>query len=392
VEQVLPSADAAGGGGLSTARVAGTPEARAAHNKKRVWRVVQILVSVGLVVAIFAYAIPKIADYKSVWKALTDMTGLELTSLVLAMLFNLLTYWLQNMASIPGLGLWQAAVNNQTTTSIADTIPGGGYIAVGVGYTMYRSWGFTNSAIALSAIVTGIWNMFMKLGLPVVALAILAIRGQVSGGLVLASLIGLGLLLVAISAFGLTLWKKAFARRIGAWVGKVASILLKLIRRPPVEGWDEAAVRFRRSVIDLVAKRWVALTITTVVSHLALFLVLLLALRHVGVSEHEISTAQALGVFAFGRLVTALPLTPGGLGVIELSYIGGLILAGRAHADVPPDVFHAQVAAAVLVFRALTYGIQIPLGGITYVIWRINRSWRKPVPSEPPRPVSQPVV
>jgi putative heme transporter len=89
-----------------------------------------------------------------------------------------------------------------------------------------------------------------------------------------------------------------------------------------------------------------------------------------------------LGVFAFGRLLTAVPLTPGGLGVIELSYIGGLILAGRDHADVSPDVFRAQVAAAVLVFRLLTYGIQIPLGGFTYVIWRVNKSWRKEPPSD----------
>jgi hypothetical protein len=31
------------------------------------------------------------------------------------------------------------------------------------------------------------------------------------------------------------------------------------------------------------------------------------------------------------------------------------------------------------VFRTLTYGIQIPLGGFTYLIWRLNKSWRKPV-------------
>ncbi len=131
-----------------------------------------------------------------------------------------------------------------------------------------------------------------------------------------------------------------------------------------------------------MSKRGIALTVTTIVSHLALFLVLLLAVRHVGVSETEISTAQVLGVFAFGRLVTALPLTPGGLGLVELSYIGGLILAGRAHANVPTEVFHAQVAAAVLVFRTLTYGIQIPLGAFTYLIWRLNKSWRKPVAAE----------
>jgi uncharacterized membrane protein YbhN (UPF0104 family) len=356
-------------------------DARAAR-KKLIWRVVQILISVVLVVAIFAYAIPKIADYRSVWQAFTNMTWLELTSLVVATVFNLFTYWWQNMASIPGLRLPQAAVNNQTTTSIADTIPGGGYIAVGVGYTMYRSWGFPTSVIALSALVTGIWNVFMKLGLPVIALAILAVQGQASGALVLASLVGVAVLAAGVVLFALVLWKKELARRIGDALGRAVSFLMRLIRRPAVEHWGDAAVRFRRQTIDLVAKRGIALTVTTIVSHLALFLVLLLAVRHVGVSESEISTAQVLGVFAFGRLVTALPLTPGGLGLVELSYIGGLILAGRAHTNVPTEVFHAQVAAAVLVFRTLTYGIQIPIGAFTYLIWRFNKSWRKPVEAE----------
>jgi uncharacterized protein (TIRG00374 family) len=111
-----------------------------------------------------------------------------------------------------------------------------------------------------------------------------------------------------------------------------------------------------------------------VTSHLALFAVLLLALRHVGVSAQQVSTAQVLGVYAFGRLITALPITPGGVGIVELGYIGGLVLAGGPR---------AEVVAAVLIFRTLTYGLQIPLGGFTYLIWRGNRSWRRPPPSEP---------
>ncbi|MGH2530556.1 MAG: lysylphosphatidylglycerol synthase transmembrane domain-containing protein [Actinomycetota bacterium] len=350
--------------------------------RRLLWRVVQVLVSLAIVGGIFLYAIPKIANYDAVADALGAMTWLELATLVGAMLFNLYTYWLQNMASIPGLGLWQAAVNNQTTTSIANTIPGGGVLAVGIGYEMYRSWGFTASAIALSVVVTGIWNMFMKLGLPVAALAILAIEGRAGGGLLVAALIGVAILMAAVVLFALTLWKKALARRIGGALGRAASFLLRLVRKPSVGDWGERAVRFRRQTIDLVAGRWVLLTITTVVSHLALFVVLLLSLRHVGISEQEIGTAQILGVFAFGRLITALPITPGGVGFVELGYIGGLILAGRNHADVPLDVFRAQVVAAVLVFRALTYVVQIPLGTLTYLIWRAKKSWRKPAPAE----------
>jgi putative heme transporter len=345
-----------------------------------VWRVAQIVISLVIVVGIFVYAIPKFADYSQVWTAVRQMTLLEITSLIGVTILNVVTYWPQQTAAMPGLSIAQAAVNNQSSTSIANTLPGGGAIAVGVSYAMYRSWGFTNTAIGLSVLVTGIWNIFMKLGLPIIAIAILAAAGQSSAGLLVAALIGLLVLLAAIVLFALILWKKELARRIGEALGRPVSFARRLLHKPPVAGWGEATVRFRRETIDLVAKRWVQLTVSTVVSHLCLFLVLLLALRHVGVSEAEISTPQVLAVYAFGRLITALPITPGGVGLVELGYIGGLVLAGRDHADVAPDVFRAQVAAAVLVFRALTYLFQIPLGGATYLIWRAKKSWLKPVP------------
>lgn len=333
-------------------------------------RVVQAVVSLALVVGIFVFAIPRIADYSDVWRTVQDLTPLEVGSLVAATVFNLFTYWLANMAALPGLRLGQAAVVTQTTTSVANTIPAGGAVAVGLTYQILGSWGFSASSISLYVLVTGIWNVFLKLGLPVVALGLLAITGELTSVLVVAATVGVLVLLVAVALFGLVLWKKAFARRIGDGLGAAVSWLLRIVRRAPVTGWGEAAVRFRKQTIQLVARRWPWLTITTVLSHLALYFVLLLSLRHVGVSEEEVSWAQVLAVFAFGRLIAALPITPGGLGVIELGYIGGLVAAGGDE---------AQVVAAVLLFRVLTYGVQIPIGAFTYVVWRVKRSWRRPV-------------
>ena len=76
-------------------------------------------------------------------------------------------------------------------------------------------------------------------------------------------------------------------------------------------------------------------------------------------------------MFAFARLLTAIPLTPGGVGVVELALIAGL---SRGSAD------DAQVVAGVLMFRLLTYVIPIVIGACTYVIWRRKRSWRDSTP------------
>ncbi|MCP5031967.1 MAG: hypothetical protein GY939_09210 [Actinomycetia bacterium] len=63
----------------------------------------------------------------------------------------------------------QAFVVNNSPTAVSNTMPGGGALGVAVTYSMYRSWGFDRTAIGLSVVVSGIWNTFVKLGLPVLA-------------------------------------------------------------------------------------------------------------------------------------------------------------------------------------------------------------------------------
>src|SRR5215210_8162540 len=341
------------------------------HGTRR--RIISTAISLIVVVGIFVFAIPRIADYGEVWRTVTTLTPLELSTLVLVMVFNLFTYWFANMAALPGLKLGQAAVLTQTTTSIANTIPAGGAVALGLTYQILRSWGFTGSAIALYIGVTGIWNIFTKLALPVISIAVLAFTGGGGAAYVGAALIGVAVLAVAVALLALVFWRESFARRVGDRLGRIVSWFRRLAHKDPVTDGADRATAFRADTVELVHRRWIAITLTTILSQLALYVVLLLALRHVGVSEQEVSAAQVLAVFAFGRLLTALPITPGGLGLVELGYIGGLVAAGG---DKP------QVVAAVLLFRVLTYGVQIPLGGVTYLIWRAKSGWRREEPPE----------
>jgi uncharacterized protein (TIRG00374 family) len=103
-------------------------------------------------------------------------------------------------------------------------------------------------------------------------------------------------------------------------------------------------------------------------SHISLYLVLLLALRHVGISEDQLEWDEVLGAFAFVRFLSAIPITPGGLGVVELGLSATLAFAGGPR---------AEVVAAVLVFRALTFLVQIPFGAITYAYWQHSSRWRR---------------
>jgi len=344
-------------------------------------RIVQTLVSLAIVVGIFVFAFPQFADYGDVWAEITAMTFIEIVTLFGVAIWNLVTYWFVLTAVMPGLTYPQAAVSNQASTAVANTMPGGGAIAVGVTYAMYRSWGFGKSEFALAAVVSGVWNNFAKLGMPVLALALLALEGEITATRAIAAAAGIGVLIGFIAAWSLFLYKESLARRIGAFVGRVVSRLRALARKPPVTDWDEAGAKFRAQALGLLRTRWLRLTVSTVVSHISLYIVLLVTLRHVGVGNGVLSWIQVLAVFAFIRLISALPITPGGVGVVELGLTVGLQVAAD-FAGVSESLFEAKIAAAVLVFRAITFLLPVPLGAISYLIWRSNRSWRKLPPPD----------
>ena len=321
-----------------------------------------------MVVAVFAFALPKIADFSDVGKQLKDMSWMELGTLFLASIWNIASYWWVGMSSLPGSNVWQVMKVTATSTAVANSLPGGGAIGVGVTYGMYSQYGFTKAEISLSILVTGVWNNFVKLGMPVVALLLLVIQDQATSGLVVASLVGLAVLVGAMVLFALILMSEKGAVAVGEWLSRVISRFRGLFGKDPVLGWGEGFARFRRDCIGLLRRRWFSLTLSTVVSHLSLYFVLFLCLRHVGVSASEVSWVEALAAFAFIRLITALPITPGGLGVVELGATAALVAAGGEE---------AAVVAGVLVYRALTYLLPIPFGLATYLRWRQGSSRRK---------------
>ena len=127
-----------------------TPQAAERTRKPLGWkRIVGYIVSIAIVIAIFWWAIPKFADYRDVWDEIKTLSPIQTWSLVAATGFNLVTYWWANQAALPGLGIGKAAVLTQTTTSVANTLPAGGAIAVGLTYSILDSWGFTGTSVAL---------------------------------------------------------------------------------------------------------------------------------------------------------------------------------------------------------------------------------------------------
>ena len=79
----------------------------------------------------------------------------------------------------------------------------------------------------------------------------------------------------------------------------------------------------------------------------------------------EVSLVAAFAAWALVRIITSIPITPGGLGVVELGLTGGLVGFGGNNAG---------VVAAVLVYRFLTVVPTLTLGLIAAFTWRRNRA------------------
>jgi uncharacterized protein (TIRG00374 family) len=318
--------------------------------------------SVALAAAIFGFAVPHFASYRSAWASMHAMTWTEALLVVAAAVTSMAATWIMICAVLPSIRLREAAVVNLGSNAVANTLPAGGALAMGVSWAMLSSWGVGPAEYVLYTLVSGIWNVFARLGLPVLALLLLATAGRPGTGLIAAAAVGLALLGALAAGLGLLMRSESFAVRAGRALQPVLAIACRVARRPASFDIPSALLGFRDQAGTLIAARGWRITVTTAASNLTLWLVLLACLRGIGLSQAQVSWQTSLAAFAFVRLLTVLPITPGGLGITELGLIA--VLAGAGHRD------GAQVTAAVLLYRAVTYLPPIPLGALACLTWR----------------------
>ena len=315
-----------------------------------------------IVAAAFGFALPSFASYRSVRASLQAMTWAPALLVAAAAAASMACGWIMICAVLPSLRLRQAAAVNLGSTAVANTLPAGGALAVGISWAMLSSWGLTAAGFLRYTLVSGIWNVFARLGLPALAVLIMATAGRTSAALISAAAAGLGLLAAAAAGFRQLLRSEAFARRADRVLQQAAAVACRLARRKPPSRVAGSLLSVRSGASDLLRSRGWRITIAIAAVNLSLWLVLLACLRGVGLSQAQVSWQASLAAFAFIRLVTVLPVTPGGLGITELGLVG-LLAAGAGHRV-------AQVTAAVLLYRAATYLPPIPLGAAACLLWR----------------------
>jgi uncharacterized membrane protein YbhN (UPF0104 family) len=145
----------------------------------------------------------------------------------------------------------------------------------------------------------------------------------------------------------------------------VLSWLLRVVRRDDHPGVEEAVVEFRHHSRSLIASRWPRITGWMLAYSLMQFLLQLLILRWLG--ETGLSGVEVFAAFAFGRLLSTIPITPSGVGFADT----GAVAALKAFGGDP-----AICTAGVLLFTGFVYLLEIPVGAASWAVWARMTSWR----------------
>ena len=321
-----------------------------------------IMAAVGIValVLIFVKVIPQIGSYEEAFTAIKAMNAFDIAVIVVTVLVYNTVYGFPFMAAVPGLSYPRSFQLNQGAFAISNGVPAGGAFGLGVQYAMLASYEVPPTAATAAIGATGVWSIFVTLGLPVFGLMAIAASGTISAGqYVYIGAIGLGVLVTMVVVFALIMRSEKLAIRIGGWANAVAHPLFKVIKKDAPD-LVPTVVKFRSDTVTLVSRRWHVITVSQVAVSLCQFAIFYASLRGVEGTGTPTPFLVAFGAWAVAQIGIMIPITPGGLGTVDAFMISLLTAMGVSSGD---------ATAADLVWRAASFVPQIIIGVLSLVSW-----------------------
>jgi uncharacterized protein (TIRG00374 family) len=265
---------------------------------------------------------------------------------------------------LPGLSTARALTLSLSGSAVANVLPLGGAAGVSLNFAMTRRWGFSAKSFAAYTLVTNVCDVATKL--VVVAAASLVLLAAGDTAVLSHDPIAVLVVLVLVPVLGSLLFCQPGAVAIGRAADRAVFAASGLIRRPLHFNLRVRLPDLSKTTVGLVKRRWRRLTVGSV-SYAALQVALLWAAMHAaGLDLNATLLAAAYGV---ERLLSLVPLTPGGVGVVEAGMASVLTALGAA-----PD----QAIAGILLYRGFTYLAEIPVGGAVLLIWSFRQGLSKP--------------
>jgi len=336
---------------------------------RSLWRptrrqLVQGLLGVLLAIVLVVWGLPKVAHttWGAVFETLSHVGFGSVMMLFGLMCLGLWSYTFTLTGSLPGLRHLQALIVNLCGSSAGNLVPGGGAAGVAVTYAAFRSWGFSRRDISTSIIVTGVWNLLARMILPVTGLiALLVAGGKLPDAVIRGGIIGAASGLVLLAVFISVLVSDTAASLIGRALDRVLRPLLRRFRSSREVAIDELIRDQRGHIANVVRHGWVKMTFGLIGFFLVFYVLFWQSLHVVGL---RMTFSHMFAAYAVGRLLTAIGITPGGVGVTEAGAVAVLVAFG---AD------PAQALSGTVLFSLYTHVMEVPLGILAYLGWAMSK-------------------
>jgi uncharacterized protein (TIRG00374 family) len=322
-------------------------------------RILRTCASLGLAGGLVVFVLPTVigTTVGAVGQSIASVPTTRVLALVLLWMAGIYVHSFVLTGALPGLSRPRALTLNLTGSAVANVLPFGGATGMALNHHMIRAWGMSTASFASFTLVTNVWVVLLKLALPPIALLALVLGGSTVGPHTTVEVLAASsafLLLLAVLV--LLVVSRRSAVTVSHHLGRLVESGVRW-RQVSATRVEDALLVCRDSVASVVSTRGTQLS-AGMLGYAFLQATLLWAcLGAVGVHP---SLAVVLAAFAADRVMTLVPVTPGGVGFAEVGATA--TLAGFGVAAAP-------AAAAVLLYRTFTFAAEVPVGGVWLVGW-----------------------
>jgi uncharacterized protein (TIRG00374 family) len=293
------------------------------------WKRNLISIVIGLLVMalLFWFISQNAGEYSKAFAELGSIDTVWKIGIAIASAINILIYPLTAIAAIHSLSYLHASLSRQTGFTLSNIVPGGGAVAVATQYAVLARYGVPQARAAAAVSADAIYTYLFTLGAPSIAVLLLVIEGRSTAAFMTTAIIGLTVVIISLVVIIAVLRSEAAARRIGGWTQRPINWFFTVIHRnsPDITA---ALVQFHEQASDLIRHRWKSLAVTNISAQLAPLLVLAAALYALGVTESQLTVIELFAAYSVALVLTAFPITPGGLGTVDAALIALLIAFG----------------------------------------------------------------
>ena len=267
------------------------------------------------------------------------------------------TIWLQRIA-LRTKAWFSVATSQLSGNAISLIVPGGAAFGAATQFRMLAAAG-NDTATAVGGLTAfSLLGIAGLLALPVFLLPAILFGIPIDRSLQHAALLGVaGFVLFA--AFGAVV---LFMDGPIRWAGRVVQRVRNRLKRKaePMTGLEDRLVFERDRIRDVLGVKWRAALLLSSGRIGFDFLALLFAIHATGAKPQP---ALVLLAYAVQGLLALIPITPGGLGIVEAGLSGMLILAG---------VPSGEAVLATLAYRIISYWLPIFVGPFAYLAFRLR--------------------